>query len=114
MGCDNIRGPELEGHRSKIVLEESANLPLPKVRRAEALEADGTNTGSTRAYSHCVERARSVVAHLGIIASHRTDRPLTPRRGSGEIRVEQRRTLVLSDPVSLRDFPVRVRGEVPV
>src|SRR5215469_10881045 len=115
MRGNNIGGPELKSHRSEVVLEEAADGHLPKVlRTVKTFETDGTNTLSRlRAYSDCVERARRVVADLGEVGSNRTDRPLSPGPGSGEIRVENRRVLVVRNPVFGRNFPVSISRKVP-
>src|SRR6516165_1691919 len=113
MGGDNAGGPELQGYRAEVVLQEAAHVPPPEVRCTQTLEADRS---SARAVDNGVgiERARRVVTHLHHVVSNRADRPFSPGPGRGEIRVEERCTLVVGDAVFSRNFPVRISREVPV
>ena len=94
-----------QGYRAEVVLQEAAR-PMYRHTRSQAQVPLTNGVG--------IERARRVVTHLHHVVSNRTDRPFSPGPGRGEIRVEERCTLVVGDAVFSRNFPVRIRREVPV
>src|SRR5215469_15015349 len=113
MGRHNIGAPELNCHRSEVVLDEAADRPPPQVLCEKTLEANGPSTKGVGTTNR-IEGARRIVTHLRPEVSNWTDRPLSPGPGGGEIRVENGRVLVVRDIVFSVNFPVGISCEVPV